>query len=147
VPHVASRRIRLGSAGSTRISRTSVYEAALRDPLTRAYNRRYFDDRLFSELSFARRHGAPLGLLMVDLDHFKRINDVYGHQAGDVVLRVVAATIQRLMRPEDVVARYGGDEFVVIARGTTLRNAEILAERSAPASNRWISTGPGGSSV
>jgi diguanylate cyclase (GGDEF)-like protein len=106
-----------------------LYESTLRDALTGLYNRRYFDDRLIAELSFAERHEAPLGLLFADLDEFKLINDAHGHQAGDLVLRVVGATIQRLMRPEDVVARFGGEEFVVIARDTGLRNAEILAER------------------
>jgi diguanylate cyclase (GGDEF)-like protein len=106
-----------------------LYESTLRDPLTGLYNRRYFDDRLEAEFSFARRHHAQLGLLIADLDCFKSINDVYGHQAGDLVLRVVAASIQRLMRPEDVVARFGGEEIVVIARDNGLRNAEVLAER------------------
>jgi two-component system, cell cycle response regulator len=107
----------------------SVHESTLRDPLTRLYNRRYFDERLRSEFSFAERHRAPLALLVIDIDHFKRVNDEHGHQAGDFILQLVAATIQRIMRPEDVVARYGGEEFVVIARNTTLRNGEIFAER------------------
>ncbi len=107
----------------------SLYESTLRDPLTRLFNRRYFDDRLFSEYSYSHRHSSSLAVLMVDIDHFKRINDMHGHQAGDVVLKMVAATIQRVMRPEDVVARYGGEEFVVIARNTSLRNAQILSER------------------
>lgn len=107
----------------------ALYESTLRDPLTRLYNRRHFEERLYSEHSFAQRHGSPLALLMIDLDHFKDINDEHGHPAGDVVLRVVAAQVQRMMRPEDVVARYGGEEIVVIIRETNLRNAEILAER------------------
>jgi two-component system cell cycle response regulator len=107
----------------------SLHESTLRDPLTRLYNRRYFDERFRSEFSFAQRHRAPLAILVVDIDHFKRVNDEHGHQAGDFVLRLVAATIQKMMRPEDVVARYGGEEFVVIARNTSLRNGEILAER------------------
>jgi two-component system, cell cycle response regulator len=106
-----------------------LHETTLRDPLTRLHNRRYLDERLRSEFSFATRHEAPLALLLVDIDHFKRVNDEHGHQAGDFVLRLVAASIQRLMRPEDVVARYGGEEFVVIARNTGLRNGVIFAER------------------
>ena len=107
----------------------TLFELTLRDPLTRAYNRRYFERRLLEEFSFARRQGSPLSLLIIDIDHFKRINDHYGHPVGDKVLELVAASIQRTMRPEDVLARYGGEEFIVIARHTTLRNAEVLAER------------------
>jgi diguanylate cyclase (GGDEF)-like protein len=107
----------------------SLVELTLRDPLTRLYNRRYFDDRLRSEVSFARRQGSLLSLLMVDIDHFKDVNDTFGHQVGDRVLELVAAAMQGLVRPEDVLARYGGEEFVVIARDTPLRSAEILAER------------------
>jgi two-component system cell cycle response regulator len=106
-----------------------LHESTLRDPLTRLYNRRYFDERLRTEFSFTERHGASLAVLLIDIDHFKRVNDTHGHRAGDFVLQLVAATIQRIMRPEDVVARYGGEEFVVIARNTSERNAEIFAER------------------
>jgi len=107
----------------------TLQELSLRDSLTRAYNRRYLDDRLQSELSFARRHGTDLSLLLLDIDHFKAVNDRFGHQAGDAVLKLVATSIQRMLRPEDTLARYGGEEFVVIARGTSLRNAQILGER------------------
>jgi diguanylate cyclase (GGDEF)-like protein len=68
-------------------------------------------------------------VLIVDIDHFKRVNDSLGHLAGDRVLRLVAATVHHIMRPEDVVARYGGEEFVVIARNTNLDQAAVLAER------------------
>ena len=107
----------------------TLFELTLRDPLTRVYNRRYFERRLLEEFSFARRQGSPLSVLIIDIDHFKRINDDYGHPVGDAVLELVAASIQRTMRPEDVLARYGGEEFIVIARHTSLRNAEVLAER------------------
>ncbi len=107
----------------------TLQELSLRDSLTRAYNRRYLDDRLQSELSYARRHGTDLSLLLLDIDHFKLVNDRFGHAAGDAVLKLVAASIQRMLRPEDTLARYGGEEFVVIARGTSLRNAQILGER------------------
>lgn len=108
-----------------------LYESGVRDPLTRLFNRRYLDDRLLGEAAYAKRHRSPLSLILVDLDHFKSINDDtrFGHLAGDAVLRVVAATLQRLVRVEDVVARFGGEELVVLARSTTKRNAEILAER------------------
>jgi diguanylate cyclase (GGDEF)-like protein len=104
-------------------------DAALRDPLTGLYNRRHFDERLGAELSAARRHGTPLTLMVVDVDHFKNINDTHGHLAGDAVLRQVAEVLQAAMRKEDVVARFGGEEFVVIARSTDLAGASRFAER------------------
>jgi diguanylate cyclase (GGDEF)-like protein len=104
-------------------------EAALRDPLTGAYNRRHFDERLAAEFSGARRHGMALSLLVIDVDHFKSINDEHGHLAGDAVLRAVAGALQEGLRMEDILARYGGEEFVVIARGTDLSGATQLAER------------------
>ena len=107
----------------------TLFELTLRDPLTRAYNRRYFDRRLLEEFSFARRQVSPLALLIIDIDYFKRVNDSYGHPVGDLVLQLVASAIQRVMRPEDVLARYGGEEFVVIARHTSLNNARVLGER------------------
>ena len=108
---------------------TTLFALTLRDPLTRLYNRRHFDDCLHSEVSFARRHKTLLALLLIDVDHFKAVNDTCGHPMGDAVLKLVAGSIERMMRPEDVLARFGGDEFIVIARATTMRNAEILAER------------------
>lgn len=108
---------------------TNLFELTVRDPLTRAYNRRYLMQHLRSELAFAGRQGLSLALLLVDIDHFKHVNDTHGHAVGDVVLQLVASTIQRLLRPYDALCRYGGEEFVVVARDTSLRNAEILAQR------------------
>ena len=106
-----------------------LHQAALSDPLTGAYNRTVMSDRLAAEWAFAIRHRESLAVVMLDVDHFKKLNDRYGHQAGDVVLRLVAASIRRVIRREDLLARYGGEEFVVIARGTSLNNAAIVAER------------------
>jgi len=106
-----------------------MFDSAVRDGLTRIYNRQYFEERLASEFSYAYRHFIPLGVLMMDLDHFKNVNDTYGHPVGDVVLRSVAATIQRIIRTEDMLARYGGEEFVILARNTDAPGALILAER------------------
>ena len=106
-----------------------LYEGSTRDALTGVYNRRYFDERLEAELAYAKRHKTNLGLLLFDLDHFKRINDVHGHVAGDMVLRFVTAQLQRVIRKEDVLARYGGEEFVVIARGIEHKNVGIFGER------------------
>jgi two-component system, cell cycle response regulator len=108
---------------------TQLVELTIRDPLTRAYNRRYLTDHLRSEVAFAARQGMPLGVLLVDIDHFKHVNDSYGHAVGDVVLQLVATSIQRMLRPYDVLCRYGGEEFVVLARASSPRNTEILAER------------------
>ena len=106
-----------------------MYESSVRDPLTRAHNRRYLVERLASEIAYARRHGTQLGLLLFDLDHFKRINDTHGHLAGDEVLREVAALVSRMIRVEDVFARFGGEEFVVLVRGIEHENIARFAER------------------
>jgi diguanylate cyclase (GGDEF)-like protein len=104
-------------------------EAALRDPLTGIYNRRHFDERLLAEFSGARRHGTPLSLLIIDVDHFKKVNDTHGHLAGDAALQMVASVLQEATRKEDILARYGGEEFVVLARATDLGGAALFAER------------------
>jgi diguanylate cyclase (GGDEF)-like protein len=113
-----------------------LYESAMRDTLTRAHNRRYFLERLGAEIAYARRHASRLSLIMFDLDHFKRVNDVHGHLAGDEVLREVAAMVSRLIRAEDVFARYGGEEFVVLARAIEHDNAARFAERIRAAVER-----------
>ncbi len=106
-----------------------LYDSAVRDPLTQLHNRRYLDERLQGEVSYALRHESALALLFLDVDNFKRVNDMLGHNIGDALLRVIATTIQRIVRPEDVVARYGGEELVILSRGISDRNALILAER------------------
>jgi two-component system, cell cycle response regulator len=106
-----------------------MYEAALRDGLTKAFNKKYFLDRLETEVAYAKRHNANLSLLMFDVDFFKRVNDTYGHLAGDYVLVKLAKLSMSTIRAEDVFARYGGEEFGVICRGVPLANAGILAER------------------
>jgi two-component system cell cycle response regulator len=106
-----------------------LYESAVRDTLTKAHNRRYFIERLGSEIAYARRHSTPLSLVLFDLDHFKRINDAHGHLAGDAVLREVAALVTRMIRLEDVFARFGGEEFVVLTRGIEHEGAGRFSER------------------
>jgi two-component system, cell cycle response regulator len=106
-----------------------LFESSTRDALTRAFNRKYLAERLSAEVAYAGRHGTTLSVILLDLDHFKRVNDSHGHQAGDAVLRVVAAQISRLIRAEDVFARYGGEEFLVIVRGIAHANVALFAER------------------
>lgn len=106
-----------------------LYQASVTDALTEAHKRDYFDSRLASELGYARRHGTELSLLMLDIDHFKRVNDTLGHRVGDLVLRELAATVRSRLRVEDVFCRYGGEEFTVILRTTELAAAVCVAER------------------
>jgi two-component system, cell cycle response regulator len=89
-------------------------ELSLKDPLTGLSNRRQFRAVLDRTTDMVARSGEPALLLMVDIDHFKRVNDTYGHQAGDVVLQAVAAALAKCVRPMDTVARYGGEEFAVV---------------------------------
>jgi diguanylate cyclase (GGDEF)-like protein len=104
-------------------------EGALQDPLTGLYNRRMLEERLDSELASARRHDRLVAILMVDIDRFKAVNDQHGHLAGDETLRMVARTLRATVRQEDFVARFGGEEFVVIAPETGLEGARQLGER------------------
>ena len=107
----------------------NLLSSALRDPLTGLFNKRYLMDRLDSELKFARRHEAALSLLMLDIDHFKHVNDTHGHLAGDAVLCNLAAVLVGAVRNEDVVARFGGEELIVVLRAIGVETAEQLAER------------------
>jgi diguanylate cyclase (GGDEF)-like protein len=99
------------------------------DALTAIANRRTFDERLAVEVARSNRYGAPLSLVMIDLDHFKELNDRFGHPAGDEVLKRVAVLIDREKRLGDVVARYGGEEFAAILPHTEARAAMVWAER------------------
>lgn len=94
--------------------REKLREQANRDPLTGLFNRRYLEGTLERELARCRREGAPLSMLMIDVDHFKMVNDEYGHQAGDDVLRVFGQLLLEHARTEDVVCRYGGEEFLLV---------------------------------
>ncbi len=106
-----------------------LYESATRDPLTQAYNKRFFNEQFEKDFSHAKRHRLPLSLVMLDVDHFKRVNDGHGHPAGDHVLQRLAATIMASLRTEDAFCRVGGEEFAVIMRDCTEDEAMQLAER------------------
>jgi len=104
-------------------------DAAVRDPLTRLYNRRRFEEQLDLELRFVKRHQTPLALMMLDLDHFKQINDTHGHAVGDQVLVGLARLLCGAVRGEDLAARYGGEEFVLLCRGISDLAGARIAER------------------
>jgi diguanylate cyclase (GGDEF)-like protein len=103
--------------------------AALTDPLTGLRNRRYFDDALREYLAEFGRIGRPVGLMVLDLDRFKEINDTYGHDAGDVVLREVGQCLRDMTRYHDVVARLGGEEFAVVTPNMDISQLQKFAER------------------
>jgi diguanylate cyclase (GGDEF)-like protein len=103
--------------------------AGLTDTLTGVKNRRYFEARSKEEVAFALRNHLPLACLFFDIDKFKSMNDTYGHQVGDEVLKYVAKVIQVQLRASEVLARYGGEEFVVLLPGVSEHNAVATAER------------------
>ena len=106
----------------------ALQEQAIRNSLTGCFNRRYLDETLERELSRSRREGYPLSLVILDLDHFKQINDTYGHQAGDQALVVLAETLRADIRHEDVLCRYGGEEFIILMPHMPLATAAERAE-------------------
>jgi two-component system cell cycle response regulator len=104
-------------------------ELSLKDPLTGLANRRYFRNVMDRTIDMVARSGDPALLLMLDIDHFKKVNDTYGHQAGDQVLQAVAKALTKCVRPMDTVARYGGEEFVAILPNCHAYFGEAVAER------------------
>ena len=112
-------------------------QAALTDSLTGMQNRRYFDDALSEYLDEFRRISKPVGLMILDLDHFKEVNDTHGHDVGDEVLRAVASCLKDMTRYHDVVARLGGEEFAVVAPNMDTTTLMKLAERIRKAIARW----------
>jgi diguanylate cyclase (GGDEF)-like protein len=115
------RSLRIANAENMRLSIT--------DALTGVFNRRYLMDQLQRELERAQRYQHPLSMMLCDVDHFKRINDTYGHQAGDDVLVSFAQTLRGALRETDWIARYGGEEFVVVLPETGIEHAHAVAER------------------
>ena len=102
---------------------------AIRDFVTGLFNRRHFDGRLEEEVARSHRHGAPLSMIITDIDHFKKVNDRHGHQAGDAALRELAIRIRKMFRREDVVARMGGDEMAILMPDTPMSESFSKAER------------------
>lgn len=99
------------------------------DSLTGLYNRRHFLELALHECAVAKRYGMPLAALLLDVDHFKQMNDTSGHQAGDEILRRIAQTVLQSVRKPDIAARYGGEEFILLLPGSRAEQAAVVAER------------------
>jgi two-component system, cell cycle response regulator len=114
---------------SLREANSQIEKLSVTDPLLNIFNRRYLHERLPQEAARSRRYGQPLSLVMADLDHFKKINDTYGHQTGDQVLQHAVNLARSALRVSDWIARYGGEEFVIVLPETPLLGAYAVAER------------------
>lgn len=106
-----------------------IEELAVHDSLTGMYNRRYLNYRLHEEVNRAQRYGHYIGCIMIDIDHFKKMNDTFGHKSGDNILIEVSSVIKKNCRAEDIIVRYGGEEFIIISPETRAFGAEVLASR------------------
>jgi diguanylate cyclase (GGDEF)-like protein len=126
-----AERLRANNATvSTNIEKRRLYErAAMFDGLTGIHNRRWLDENLHRLVERCEKGGGALSLSLIDIDHFKQFNDGHGHDAGDAVLTQVAATVAKHLRPTDLVARFGGEEFVILFPDTSLDKAAHAAER------------------
>ncbi len=111
------------------VENSRLYLMATLDRMTRLYTHHYFNERLAEEMMRSKRYGTPLSLIMADIDHFKKINDTYGHQQGDVILKGIARIFRENIRSVDIPARYGGEEFSVILPGSDLDDACSISER------------------
>jgi two-component system, cell cycle response regulator len=120
---------RLRTALRIKALQAQLRELSVRDPLTSLYNRRHFDERLLAEAERARRYGRPFSCVLLDIDHFKQINDLHGHDMGDLVLRQMGVSLHEGVRQSDLVARYGGEEFVLLLPETPHPVALMCIER------------------
>ena len=109
--------------------RISIKKQSITDELTGLYNRKYLHHRLEAEMSRAKRYGTPLSCSLIDIDFFKTVNDMYGYDWGDVLLKKIAQMLEALIRKEDILTRYGDEEFILILPNTSEDNAYIFAER------------------
>ncbi len=119
----------LSSQIVTSLENATLYQQAIIDGLTQIYNRSFFDNYLMICINKSQRYNLSLCLLMIDIDHFKKFNDTYGHQVGDLVLKTVAKCIENVIRKADIVARYGGEEFVVVLPEIRTHGAAVVAEK------------------
>jgi diguanylate cyclase (GGDEF)-like protein len=136
----------VGAAAAVALANALTFEQAIRDPLTGIYNRAFFGEVLQQELARAHREGRGFGLLFLDLDDFKRVNDTHGHPVGDALLVAASAQLRVATRASDVVARVGGDEFIVLIRGVSdahgLEQARLKVEGAVGATAIEVSGGP-----
>ena len=121
--------VRLKALLKTYETKKSLVKSAICDELTGLYNRKYLHHRLDAEISRAKRYGTPVSCLLIDIDYFKIVNDMYGYDWGDILLKKIAQMLSALVRKEDVLTRYGDEEFIVILPETTEQQARIFAER------------------
>ena len=117
-----------------------IKEQAIHDPLTGVYNRRYLDETLPREMARAQRDEAPLAIIMLDLDFFKTINDTHGHAAGDVILKNVAACLTKVIRQNDFICRYGGEEFIIVMPGMPIDEAFTRMEECRQTIQNMVTT-------
>ena len=120
--------VRVHNLVALRRARVALRQQAMVDPLTNIYNRRYIMQQIASQTAVARRYGRPLAFCLCDIDHFKRVNDDYGHRIGDEALRRVASVLRTRLRRSDVVGRFGGDELCIVFPETSAADAAIAAE-------------------
>jgi len=132
----------LGRFAALAVENSRLYLMATLDRMTRLYIHHYFQERLQDEIRRSMRNGTPLSLIIMDIDHFKRFNDTYGHQTGDVVLKETASVIKHTVRSTDIPARYGGEEFAVLLPDAMLNNAVGIAERLRYNIDSNLFTGP-----
>ena len=121
--------VRIEALAKTSKYRINLKKQSVTDELTGLYNRKYLHHRLEAEMSRAKRYGTPLSCLLIDIDFFKTVNDMYGYDWGDVLLKKIAQMLEALIRKEDILTRYGDEEFILILPNTSEGNAFIFAER------------------
>lgn len=141
--HSAHLQVRVRNTLALTRTLRSLQTMAHCDPLTGVYNLRMFEEMLRRDLAFSVRRGKKIGVIMADLDHFKRVNDTYGHQVGDEVLQEFARRAQSQVRKGDLLARYGGEEFTFIANDADAHGAVELAERVRKSMEEPVSTSKG----
>jgi diguanylate cyclase (GGDEF)-like protein len=118
--------------------RETLHDQSMRDHLTKLFNRRYMEESLVKELHRAARNNTQVGIMMLDIDHFKRLNDTFGHEMGDLVMKKLGVILQQYIREEDIACRYGGEEFILILPGTNLETTRERAETIRSAVNNTV---------